>query len=453
MKKILIALSVFVVIFTLWSCTDTGSRLSPDNPVTLNMWHVYGSQTKSPLNDAIDEFNRTTGREEGIIINVVSVTSSSAIDTALLSSSLGEPGAEALPDLFTAYPRVAEIVGKENLLAWDNYFTADELSDFNSDFISEGYFGGKLLMLPIAKSSEVFYLNKTLFDRFAAETGADMSSLSSFDGLFEISKQYYDWSGGMNFTQINDYYHYFLLGMKCFGEDFIKDGKVNCESPTFEALWNKLASCAIYGGLCLDDGYAAARWKTAEVISNIGSTADILYQPEMVFYADNTSEKITSVSFPYPSFGGDGLYTVQRGGGLFGIKNDDERKNKAAYIFAKWITQKENNIPFVTEAGYLPVKNDAFEDVFESADTMEHENRKMLYKTVNTMIENYSFVSVPLFDGSALVQRNFENKLKPVLKSAHNQLVARVNEGEDNEAVLRELVSSSLSEFKSLCNF
>jgi len=77
---------------------------SPKNPVTLNMWHVYGSQTKSPLNIVINEFNSTVGREYGITINVVSVTSSSAIDKALAASANGEPGAEVMPDLFTAYP-------------------------------------------------------------------------------------------------------------------------------------------------------------------------------------------------------------------------------------------------------------------------------------------------------------------------------------------------------------
>ena len=287
MKKFFIALVELCFIFVLLSCVNSDGGLSADNPVRLNMWHVYGSQTKSPLNDVIDEFNSTVGKDRGIIVNVVSVTSSSAIDGALLSSSRNEPGAEALPDLFTAYPRVAEIVGKDKLLAWDDYFTSDEMSEFRADFISEGYFDGKLLMLlPVAKSSEVFYLNKTLFDRFASETGAEISAFESFDGLFETARLYYDKTGGMNFTQINDYYHYFLLGMESFGDSVVKDGKINCDSASFEELWEKLAACAIYGGICLDDGYAAARWKTAEIISNIGSTADILYQPQMVVYSD-----------------------------------------------------------------------------------------------------------------------------------------------------------------------
>ncbi len=70
---------------------------SPSDPVTLTMWHVYGSQTISPLNTVIDEFNRSLGREHGITVNVVSVTSSSAIDKALFASANGEPGAEAMP--------------------------------------------------------------------------------------------------------------------------------------------------------------------------------------------------------------------------------------------------------------------------------------------------------------------------------------------------------------------
>ena len=109
----------------------------PQNPVTLNMWHVYGSQTKSPLNTIIDEFNSTVGREHGITINIVSVTTSSAIDKALAASANGEPGAEAIPDLFTAYPRVVEIVNKDTLLAWNDYFTGKELAAFHAEFLSE----------------------------------------------------------------------------------------------------------------------------------------------------------------------------------------------------------------------------------------------------------------------------------------------------------------------------
>ena len=103
-------LAAFCLLSLLSGCASP-DKPSSEDPVTLSMWHVYGSQTKSPLNTAIDEFNNTVGKENGITVNVVSVTSSSAIDKALAASANSEPGAEELPDLFTAYPRAAQIVG------------------------------------------------------------------------------------------------------------------------------------------------------------------------------------------------------------------------------------------------------------------------------------------------------------------------------------------------------
>ncbi|MBR5220904.1 MAG: hypothetical protein IKV66_07970, partial [Clostridia bacterium] len=153
MKKTLAFLLTLTLLMTILAGCSHQQMPSPADPVTLNIWHVYGSQTISPLNTLIDEFNRSVGREHGITVNVVSVTSSSAIDEALSASANNEPGAEAMPDLFTAYPRVAEIVGKENLRPWVDYFTENELSAFHAEFLSEGYFGDRLLMLPVAKSA------------------------------------------------------------------------------------------------------------------------------------------------------------------------------------------------------------------------------------------------------------------------------------------------------------
>ena len=450
MKKIILTiLALFILIAPASGCKDK-TMPNPENPVTLNIWHVYGSQTKSPLNDVIDEFNSTVGKDNGITINVISVTSSSAIDKALYSSANGEPGAENMPDLFTAYPRVAEIVGKEKLLHWNDYFTEKELSVFKEDFLSEGYFDDSLLMLPIAKSTEAFYLNKTLFDRFSKDSGVSTDDLTTFDGLFEVSRKYYDWSEGQNFMQINDYYNYAYVGMKMYGSEFVRNGRLRLDDQNFEKIWTPLAETAIYGGICLEDGYAAARWKTAEVIANTGSTADVLYQPTEVIWADNTSEPITAIALPYPKFTENNPGVIYRGGGLFAVKSDNERKNQAAYIFAKWLTQKENSIDFVTRAGYLPVTDDAFEVIFEDINVVENKNYHSVYKAVNKMTEEYTFYSLPLYSNASDIQLNFEQNVKNVLKSAHNQYIKRVNSGEDADTVLNELVEQSLIEIRNI---
>ncbi|MBQ8790788.1 MAG: extracellular solute-binding protein [Ruminiclostridium sp.] len=441
----------FIIMAVCLSACSDKTRPDADDPVTLTMWHVYGSQTKSPLNDAIDEFNETVGKEKGVTVNVVSVTSSSAIDKAIASSVKGEPGAEKLPDLFTAYPRVAEIAGEERLLSWNEYFSEQELSIFRKEFISEGYFGDKLLMLPVAKSTEGLFLNKTLFDRFSAQTGATTDMLGTFEGLFSVANSYYDWSGGQNFTQINDFYNYAYTGMKVYGDEFIKDGRLNLDSPAFEKVWLMLGEAAIYGGICLDDGYAAARWKTVEIISNTGSTADILYQPEMVFYPDNTTESITSLSLPYPAFAEDKPAAVHRGGGLFTIKNEDERKNYGAYIFAKWLTEKENNLSFVTKAGYLPVTDEAFETLFKDTSIVENESYRGLYEMTSVMLKDYELYSLPLYSGASEIQNDFEQNVKLVLRSARNHYLERAGTSDDKQALSKELAVSSLAELKKLC--
>lgn len=450
MKKIItIILYMALIILCFTGCTDK-SRPNPSHPVTLTMWHVYGSQTESPLNRLIDQFNRTVGKDSGVTIHVVSVTSSSAIDKALTSSSNGEPGAEQLPDLFTAYPRVAEIVGKDKLLSWDTYFTENELALFTDNFLSEGYFDEKLLMLPIAKSTEAFFINETLFNRFSEATGFSLKHLSTFDGAFDVARAYYDWSGGQNFMQINDYYNYSYVGMKAYGSEFIKDGQLQLYDEVFEKIWAPLAKTAIYGGICLDDGYAAARWKTVEILANTGSTADILYQPDVVIYEDNTTENISAVTLPYPTFTQSSSGAVHRGGGLFALKSDDERKNYAAYLFAKWLTETENNLDFVTQTGYLPVTDEAFTSLFDDISAIADTDYQHLYKAVDIMINDYELYALPLYDNASTIQLTFEKNVKEVLKTAHNQYLKSINNGEDPESTLNELVMSSLDELKKL---
>lgn len=136
-KKLALLMLLLMMVTLLTGCSARKDQLSPSNPVTLTMWHVYGSQTESPLNELIDEFNRTEGKKKGVAVSVVSVSNSTEIDAALIASANGEPGSVALPDLFTAYPRIAEKIGTDRLLDWKNYYNETELSEYVADFLKE----------------------------------------------------------------------------------------------------------------------------------------------------------------------------------------------------------------------------------------------------------------------------------------------------------------------------
>lgn len=453
MKKLLSLFLIGIILCSVLAGCSDKTRLYSDDPVTLTIWHVYGSQTSSPMNDVIDEFNRTSGKEQGVFVKVGMVSDSDAIDLALTASLNEEPGAYELPDLFVAYPRIAEQFEEGALLDFGAYFSEEELSAYRSDFLSEGYFDKQLLMLPIAKSSELIFMNNTIFRRFSADTGITTDSFHRVETLMSACNAYYDWSQGQTMFQINDFYHYFLTNIAGLGDEFVTDGRINAESESFQKVFTPIAEAAIYGGLCVGDGYASDRWKTGEIISSSGSTAGILYMRDYVTYEDNTTEDIETLVLPYPYLEGSKPTVIQRGGGLFAVKNEDERKNQAAAVFAKWLTEPDHNLAFVTKAGYLPVTNQAFQELFSDISSVKNKKYRMLYSAINEQYENdYQFCSLPLFSGASDTQKNFEKLIKSTLSHAHEEYLHRIQNGENRGAVMKEITASALASVRKALN-
>ena len=119
---------IFLLIAVLLFCTgcsDTAKK--EETPTTITVWHVYGGQTDSPLNDLIEEFNQTVGKEQQINVQVTSVSNTNTIHELVLAAANGEPGASELPDLFKLYRREykkrfawikAGKISQEDFYAW-----------------------------------------------------------------------------------------------------------------------------------------------------------------------------------------------------------------------------------------------------------------------------------------------------------------------------------------------
>lgn len=138
------------------------------------------------------------------------------------------------------------------------------------------------------------------------------------------------------------------------------------------------------------------------------------------------------------------------GGGLFALKNEDERKNEAAAVFAKWLTEKDNNLAFVTEAGYLPITDDAFATLFDNTEAVENEKYRMLYNAVRDMTDRYVYCDIPVYEGASEMQASFEKNVQSVLSTAHEQYWSRIAEGEDANAVMNELTEATLTKLRDL---
>ena len=425
-KRLLFPAAVFVLLMALSAC---GAR----KPVTITMWHNYGGQMQSAMDSLVDEFNSTVGKEKGVIVNVTAIAAFKDVEANLRLIADGEPGAPAMPDITVAYPKTAMFLAEQDLLApLDNQFTQKELDAYLPAFINEGRLPDrKLYVFPIAKSTEVLFLNRTLFDRFAADTGVTAESLSTLEGIAAAASRYVEWSGGAAFYTADSWFNLAIVGMAQKGLAFVSPDSLDTSADAYRALWNVMLPAAACGGFAVSESYSSDLSKTGEIICSTGSTAGILFYGDSVTYPDNTIEAVAYEVLPYPVLSGGEKVALQRGAGMAIAKSTDA-KERAAAAFLKWFTAPAQNMRFVTGTGYLPVTNEAFEkNMSEEIDNVENESIRKLLTAAALMYREYEFIVAPNYEQFDAISKEYEAACKQALRDAHEQLA----EGGDAQAV------------------
>lgn len=426
MKRILCAALVLMILGGLCGCAGTGMGLDPKEPVVLTMWHNYGGDMQQSMDYLIDQFNSTLGREQGIVIDVTAISSGSELNKSLSMIANGDPGAPDMPDIFTGYPKIALQFAQKGMLAdLDAYFTSEELAQYVDAFVEEGRFMGGLYVFPIAKSTEILYLNQTLFDRFAAETGADEGLLCTFEGIAELSRMYYDWTDsqtpevpndGKQFYAADSWFNLAEAGMEQLGESiFDENGALSLAGGSYAHIFNTVYTPAVEGGFAVYDGYSSDLSKTGDIVCSTGSSAGILFYGDTITHADGTVEEVEYSILPYPVFEGGKKTALQRGGGLMAAKTE-QRKEYAASLFIKWLTAAEQNMGFVSSTGYLPVTKQAFEeDMAVHMAELEDARISMMLTAVLDMYEEYEFFTAPNLSSFDADSSNYESVFKALM--------------------------------------
>ncbi len=434
------ALCVLFLVCLLTGCDD--SPLAPETPTSLTFWHVYGAQTHSPMNELVREFNRSEGKKHGIIINVTSVSNSSAIHKTLVSAAKREPGSAVLPDLFACYPKTLQAMGPEHALDWKKYFSEEELSVFVPKFLEEGTFDGKLKIFPLAKSSNILFINEDIFEKFAKETGHSYADLATLEGFFDVAHTYYAWSGGKPFFMYDEWLQYPFLNVLSQGEAFFKDNRILWDTPAYKKVMRPLARAAIRGEVCLMSGFATVPIMMGEAIAGVESSASVLYFKNEMTLSDNKKLPLHVKSIPEPRLSTAKRIDIQRGGGLGAIKSTPE-KEKAAAIFCKWLVSQEQNLPFVTQGGYMPVRQADF--VKLESDVVHrqfpHERYKSLYETIIEIKKDSFFVPAPSFEAYGQMEQRFSAAIREVFSKNREAWL-------NKEDSLENLVEKSLQEIQ-----
>ncbi len=444
MKKLIVFSMICTLLLT--GC-KSNEILSVKNPVTINLWHNYGGLMKDTMDSLIDEFNDTDGKEKGIIINVTSLSGSATIQEKLKMAVNDEPGAPELPDITTLYPNTALMLAEKGLLIdIESLFSYEELSSFIPEFVEEGRLpDGKLYVLPTAKSTEVMFINTTIFNKFIKETDVSYDDLNTFEGILNTAEKYYIWTDeqtpdiendGKTFITYDSLFNLAQTIYKQSGDDFIIDEKLNLSSNTFIDVWDNYFQPSVKGYAAIYDGYGSDLIKTGNVVVSIGSTAGVLFYSDIVTYDDNITEPAEYLTLPYPVVKGGKNIAIQRGGGMSIIKSD-EAKEYAAGIFLKWFTNPKQNLRFVSSTGYVPVTKEAFEITGDEKNATIDKKIKILQKTTKEMFEHYNFFYPPTIDNFDQLQDSFNINMKNYATECKNEYFNLLNSMDDTDAFNR----------------
>ncbi|MDY3785444.1 MAG: extracellular solute-binding protein [Eubacteriales bacterium] len=434
MKKMLVLLLTLTFALLCFSGCSEKSLLDPDEPVTLTLWHTYGEQADSPMNRLVSEFNKTVGKEKGIVISVKLMSSAGKIGGQLAEAQSGTPGALDMPDLFFCHNSDAAKLGAENLLNWNEYFTDEERAGFVPDFLADGIVDEKLVVFPVSKSTHVLYISDREFSRFSAATGATYSDLATWDGFFRTAEKYYEYSGKpfCAFDYIQRAVELNAIEKGAKPDDLYKDGYYDFDNTTLKASYMQFAEALAKGHIMIAELYSNTHVMTGDVPCGAGSSAAVMYYNDTVTYPDNTSEPMELKILPLPQNENCPKYATQAGVGLCAYKTTD-RKAEAASVFAHWLTEGERNLAFVAETGYMPVLNDAYKTI--ESYSFPKESYKELYSALTEVRNTQIFLREPSFVG----YYDKVNKLYDELRRVQTTMPERVKNGESAEKLANEL--------------
>lgn len=426
-------------------------KLDPNHPVTITIWHYYNGGQKTAFDEMVGLFNETKGKEEGIFVECHNQGDVVQLEESVMASIDKKVGSEEIPNIFASYSDTAYTIEKKGLLVnIEEYLTEEEIAEYVDSYIEEGRIGlnGELEIFPIAKSSEVFMLNKTDWDKFAEATGASLDSLKEKKGLVKTAKTYYEWTDSLTPAVANDgraFYgrdaiaNMFVIGSLQMGKELfhVENQKVtlNIDKNIMRTIWDDFYIPYIKGYYASYGKFRSDDMKIGKIIALTGSTTTALYFPDTV-EGDYGSYPIESIVLPVPSFNKEKSYAIQQGAGMVITKSTKEQEY-ASVEFLKWFTESERNVEFSGDSGYLPVKKEANSkellDRYIQDKQLEVDDR--VYEVVTNgydIVNNSILYTSKAFDGGKEARKILEYNLK------------------DKAVADRELVTAALAEGKTL---
>ncbi|MEI6100994.1 MAG: extracellular solute-binding protein [Eubacteriales bacterium] len=435
-------------------------------PVTITIWHYYTAGLENSFNSMVSEFNQSYGHEHNIIVQTQNMQDVDTLAAKVVESSKKAVGADPLPNIIFAYNGTVFTLDQLNMVVnLDDYFTKSELSRYYPSFIEEGRIGrdNKLESFPVAKSTELLFINKADFDLFEQSANASglydkvtLDDFSTFEGIERLANTYFEWTDaktpsvpndGKSFFGLDSTPNFVSVGLRQLGNEpvTISDatGSFSINKEAAKRLWDFYYNNLLTGRFSEIGNYRADDMKTGDLVAYLGSSGGATYFPLEIMPDSNTTRKTQLLVMPYPVFKGAKAITIQQGAGM-SVLRSDKRHEEAAADFIKWFTNPEQNVKFSYMSGYQPVQKAEYIkeaqtkelDALKTNPDITEQNTLLALQAASSQFEQYDLTVDKEYQGSFDVRNMFGTTLSAAAKAARTAFLNDLSAGETLEQAL-----------------
>ena len=468
MKKILVAvlllLALTLNIVAMTSCDS--SKVAADfvipeegfdtsKEITLNFYHTMGANLREVLDRYIIEFNKLY---PNITINHQQVGSYDDVRQQISTEiTVGDQPhiAYCYPDHVALYNRAKAVATLDTLIASDLTVTrADgttetlgltdaQIADFIQGYYNEGkQFGdGLMYSMPLSKSTEVLYYNKTFFDEHnlsVPTTWDEMEQLCAT--IKEIEPDCvplgYDSESNWFITMCEQYGSDYTSAT---GDHFLFDNETNrAFAAKFREWYQKgyVTTSELSGGYT-SKLFTMASSEKGNSYMSIGSSAGATHQrPAKVNEEYPFEVGIATI----PQINPESPKVISQGPSLCIFKKNDPQEVIASWLFVKFLaTTVEFQAEFSMASGYVPVIKSVGENEVYKTEFLDKADGGDFISALSAKIclqQEAAYYTSPAFDGSSTARDQVGILMQTCLAA----------EGTDVEALIKQAFKSAIEE-------
>lgn len=360
--------------------------------VALEYWHIFGGDLKRAHEELIEEFN--AGHPEIRVRYSYSGDPWTGWDKLLLAIVAGTaPDVALIEDYWTAKLAASgALLRLEGLIAEEGLAFRD---DIYSLFWQSLTYRGEVWALPYAMSNLLMYYNKDLFRQAGLDPQAPPRTWEELVGLGQVLTRDLDgdgrtdqWGLSLPLTAQGGVVYYWLpflwqSGGELFNADYTEALFAGPEGVAALQFWLDLIY--EYGILPLSPPMEG--FLTGRVAMSLASSAKLnSYEAQAQFELGVAPLPLNRRRATI--LGGKGLVILAR----------DERKQRAAWEFIKWLTAAEQNLRWSTATGYIPIRlsvlgSSEFQGYLRENTEAEVALEELLYTRPRPVLASYTEIS------------------------------------------------------------